>query len=477
MRSTSRAVVVLAVAFALAMQPAAAPGAGPFDVGITDPAEPGFGELDVPGAYDAARAANVRVVRIPAAWSVIARRRPSDPANHADPAYDWSGMDARVNAIAGRGMEPLLSLYAAPGWAKTTREYGGQPRPTPKPEDFAAFVTAAARRYSGATAGVGRVRYYQLWNEPNLKTYLDPVDAVEQYRAMVKAAYPAVHAAATGNRVVAGGLAPYAAFKEDIAPLRFMRELLCMSAGSRPRPTCETTVPFDIWSTHPYTNGGPNRSARARDDVSLGDLPEMRRLLRAAERAGHVDPARRSSTMDDEDFWVTEFSWDTKGPDPGGVPLSRHARWVAEAFYNVWRNDVSLLVWFQLRDNPKGTFSWGQTWQSGLFFRTTEKYADEKAKPVRGVVRFPFVALPARRGSLVWGRTPKAGKGRVAIERRSGRRWVRVTTVRANSHGVFRRTLRGNRGATLRARLGSEAAVPFKVERTRDRQVRPFGGP
>ena len=196
----------------------------------------------------------------------------------------------------------------------------------------------------------------------------------------------------------------------------------------------------------------------------------MRRVLRAAERAGNVKPKGAR-------FWVTEFSWDTKAPDPGGVPLSTHARWVAEAFYNMWRNDVSNVVWFQLRDNPKGTFTWGQTWQAGLFFRTAEKYANEKAKPFRQVIRFPFVALPRRGGATIWGRTPSSGAADVVIERRSGKRWVKVGSVRAKGGGIFRRSLRGNSGALLRARVGAEAAVPFRVERTRDRSVRPFGGP
>ena len=463
-----RTSLALAVAAAAAALPAGPAAAAPdrFEVGITDPAEPNFGERDLPGAYDAARAANIRLVRVPVAWSVVARySRPADPTNPSDPAYDWSGFDERVAAIRSRGMEPLLSLYATPGWAKPSSD-----RQTPRPADFADFAAAAARRYSQATYGGPAVTHWQLWNEPNLSTYLDPSDAVEQYRAMVNAAYAAIKRVSASNRVVAGGLAPYAAYKDDIAPLRFMRELLCMSRGARPRPTCRATVAFDVWSHHPYTTGGPNRSARARDDASLGDLPEMRRLLRAAERAGHVKGAGRA------DFWVTEFSWDTKGPDPDGVPLARHARWVAEAFYNMWRSDVSLCVWFQLRDNPKGTFTWGQTWQSGLFFRTAERYADERSKPVRQVIRFPFVALPRRGGATVWGRTPTNGAGRVAIERRRGGRWVRVTTVSANRHGVFRRTIRGNSGAVLRARLGAEAARPFSVERTRDYRVNPFGG-
>jgi len=61
--------------------------------------------------------------------------------------------------------------------------------------------------------------------------------------------------------------------------------------------------------------------------------------------------------------------------------LREHARWVSEALYRMWQDGVSLVVWFQLRDNPKGTFTWGQTYQSGLYFRTTPLYADEREKP------------------------------------------------------------------------------------------------
>jgi cellulase (glycosyl hydrolase family 5) len=462
--------LVLALA-ALAVAPAGATGANRFDIGITDPLEPGFGEQDTAAAYDAVRAAKIRLVRIPVAWSTLATRRPRNAAAHTDPEYQWGPLDARVAAMARRGLEPLLSLYAAPGWAKTRRADGSL-RPTPRVDDFTTFAGAAARRYSGATPGIPRVRYWQIWNEPNLRTYLDQSDSVAQYRALVTEGYRAIRSVAVDNQVLAGGLAPYAAYEGDIPPLRFMRELLCMSGRRRPRPTCDVSVPFNVWSHHPYTVGGPNRSARAADDVSLGDLPEMRTLLRAAEEAGHVAAAGPVA------FWVTEFSWDTRGPDPWGVPLARHARWVAEAFYNMWRSDVSAAVWFQLRDNPMGTFTWGQTWQAGLFFRTTPLYANERAKPVRQVIRFPFVALPAPRArATVWGRTPRSGPGTVTVERRSGARWVRLARVRAGRHGIFRTRVRAGAGTLLRARAGSETAVPFRVARTRDRRVNPFGGP
>ena len=61
-----------------------------------------------------------------------------------------------------------------------------------------------------------------------------------------------------------------------------MREMLCMSSGATPRATCNDRAEFDVWAHHPYTYGGPTHSAFHPDDVSLGDLGEMRRLLDAA---------------------------------------------------------------------------------------------------------------------------------------------------------------------------------------------------
>jgi hypothetical protein len=102
-------------------------------------------------------------------------------------------------------------------------------------------------------------------------------------------------------------------------PLTFMRELLCLSRELR--PTCRQRVRFDVWSHHPYTSGGPTHEAQLPDDASLGDLPEVRRVLDAAVRAGHVRSRGKPR------FWVTEFSWDSKplrvwGLTPAGKPGS-----------------------------------------------------------------------------------------------------------------------------------------------------------
>jgi hypothetical protein len=452
--------LVAAIALAGLAAPAFAHAApNRFDIGVQDPLE--FPEQDPAGAYRTARADGVRFVRLPITWSNVVHNRPSHPTDPGDPQYDWSGLDGRLNSILARRMVPLFEVYAAPPWTHGSRL-------TARVSDFGAFVTAAARRYNGSSRP--RVRYWQMWNEPNLRMFLD--DSPAHYRAMVNAGYKAVKSVHSDNVVIAGGLAPFSdpSNQYGIAPFPYMQSVLCMSGGAHPHATCKAKTSFDIWSHHPYTSGGPNHSAALPQEASLGDLPEMHRLLVAARRAGHIRSRGQPG------FWVTEFGWDTKPPDPGGVPVARHARWVAEAMYRMWQSDVSMMVWFKLRDDPFNG-DWGAGFQGGLYFNTTPRYADEQAKPVADVIRFPFAAVPEGGRVSVWGRTPRSRGGKVAIEMSRGSGWVSIAKVQANSHGLFRLRLNGRRGATLRARVaGSPASRPFTDVHTSDVAVRPFGG-
>jgi hypothetical protein len=444
-----RAGVLAALFLAIAC---AAPAQGrPLETGFVDPAESAFGETDLPGAYAAARGAGARVVRVQVFWGGVALAAPKDATNPADPAYSWRTVDQRVRDIVAAGMEPLLSIHGTPGFARLRG-------PTPNPSDLGAFAAAMARRYDGAQrtrdgSVLPRVRRFQIWNEPNLKDYLDQQDAPVQYREMLRAAHPAIHRVHEDNVVVAGGLAPFAGpqGRYGVAPLPFMRAVLA------------EPVPFDVWAHHPYTSGPPAGRAANRGDASIGDLPVIRSILRST---GH-GRAR---------LWATEFSWDSGPPDPFGVPLAEHGRWVAEGLYRMWRHGVSLVVWFQLRDNPRGTFTWGQTFQSGLYFKSAPLYAQERAKPALRAFRFPFVALPARGAVRVWGRTPDGAAARVTVERRAGRSWRRVATLRADRDGIFERRVRVRRGALLRARIGRDTSRPFAARTTRRRFVNPFGG-
>src|SRR5207253_2163622 len=219
------------------------------------------------------------------------------------------------------------------------------------------------------------------------------------YRDMLNAFASSVHSVHTDNLVIAGGLAPFTSFAGKqhlwgVAPLEFMRLMLCMS--KRLKPTCSNHSSFDIWSHNPYTSGGPTHHALLPDDVSIGDLPQMRRLLLAAIRSHHV------ATSKHVQFWVTEFGWDSSPPDPQGVPLRLHARWVAEALYRLWEAGVSMVAWYKLRDEPfKSSLV-----QSGLYFRGLNVVGD-RPKPALEAFRFPLVAFRQNQyRAFTWGRTP-----------------------------------------------------------------------
>ena len=449
--------------------------------------------LDLPGettpepstvAFRRAAAAGATVVRLPVVWSQVAPA--TRPANFgaddpAEPAYRWNVLDDSIRQAARYGLQPLVFFYDAPKWAESPKTYGGVALSNvPDPAEIGRFAKALARRYSGSFEGLPRVRYWEAWNEPNISLYFYPqlVDnrpiSPLWYRDVLSEFASAVHSVRPDNLVVAGGTAPFRDNTPDVlrqrkdwGPLSFMREVLCMSRSLR--PTCDAKVTFDAWAHHPYTSGGPTHSALLPDDVSLGDLPEMKRVLDAAVRAGHV--VTRSGAPE---FWVTEFSWDSRPPDPKGVPQPLLNRWVAEALYRMWSSGVSLVTWFTLRDQPM-TASF---YQSGLYYRGS-KLADDRPKPHLTAFRFPVVAFREGSQVMVWGRTPSGRGGAVVVEQRAAGGWKRLGTLRTNRYGLFQTRLRTDQGGDVRARYpaGRAVSLPFSLRKLADRSFNPFGLP
>jgi hypothetical protein len=438
-----------------------APPFRPLETAIVDPGL--FVGPDAEAAMARAVRAGATAIRVPLDWRGVApakRPRGFDALDPDDPAYTWSGIDEELVRLREHGLRPILDVAGAPAWAY--RRFGAVERPDPGA--FGRFVLAAVRRYDGSDPDLPRVTQWQVWNEPNkVPGRAAKAGAAAWYRRMVNAFAASVHSR-PGNLVVAGGLSPFG-ITTAVAPLRFMRGVLCQSTGSRPHSTCGERVHFDVWSVHPYTVGGPEHHAYRPDDVSLGDLPEVRRLLTAAVRNGNVV----STTV--PRLWVTEFGWDTKPPDPKGVPARVQARWVSEALYRMWSSGVSLVTWFLLRDDARRA----SPYQSGLYFRGST-FADDRPKPMLTAFRFPFVALPEDGRVLIWARTPDGKAARVVIERRSGSGWQPVATVAANRLGILQTKLRPTRGV-LRARIGAAGptSLPFAVTKTRDREYLPFG--
>ena len=229
--------------------------------------------------------------------------------------------------------------------------------------------------------------------------------APAHYRSMVNAFAEGVKRVHSNNVVVAGGLFPFVINRpgaQAIGPLRFMREVLCLS--KRNRPNCDQRVRFDVWSHHPYTSGGPTHRADNPDNVSIRDLPRMRKVLRAAVRYKRIIHNRSVR------FWVTEFSWDSNPPDPKGVPIDLHARWVAEALYRMSAlgRQPGHLVPAPRRRRERTTA------QRDIRIRGAPTFCAgglgcDRPKLSFQAFRFPFVAFRSGRNVRVWaGRPPAA---------------------------------------------------------------------
>ena len=141
-------------------------------------------------------------------------RRAPDPARSA-----WDKYDFIVDQAQAFSLEILARLDAQPGWARSApnptslrRHQVVIARPPANVDDYADFV-GGGRRYKG------KVRYFQIWNEPNLIGDGRPQPDPAAYTALLKAAYQAAHAANPDAVIL-------------MAPLR---------PGARPAPVNTTT--------------------------------------------------------------------------------------------------------------------------------------------------------------------------------------------------------------------------------------------
>ena len=430
-------------------------------------------------AFSLLRRAGMSSVALGVSWSATApARRPAhwNPSSPTDRHYRWAVADAQITRVARAGFQPVVIVTDAPAWARLARRSAVSP---PRTADFGAFMHALAARYSGRTARLPRVRYWQIWNEPNITLFFAPQIDVKTrkftspdvYRNMLNAASSSIHAVHSDNVVIAGSTAPFRditpavkAIDSDWGPLSFMRRLLCIDDTGH--STCDSKVSFDAWATHPYTSGGPTHHAQLPNDVSLGDLPKMRATLDAAVKAGHIRSARSPQ------FWANEFSWDSSPPDRCSPPMSLLKRWVPEAFYRMWANGIDAVYWFKLMDDPLRT----SFYQSGLVFHA-RTLAAAKPKPYFEAFRFPFVALARGSSVYVWAHTPFGRPARVTVQQSSGSRWRTTAVLKADRYGIAQANLSAKPVGQFRAILGTrhEKSLPFSMTVPPDRFFNPFG--
>jgi len=147
--------------------------------------------------------------------------------------FDWERPDRIIDQAEKAGLNLIARIDNQPGWAG-----GGFPGigPPANMQDYADFLYAFASRYKG------RVRAYQIWNEPNLaREWGEQPPDPAGYTNMLKIAYAAIKRADPDAMVISAGLAPTSRWDNVAMPdVEFLKGMY--AAGAKPY--------FDVLGVH-----------------------------------------------------------------------------------------------------------------------------------------------------------------------------------------------------------------------------------
>jgi hypothetical protein len=230
----------------------------------------------------------------------------------------WDKYDQIVKLAQDYGLELLVRLSSPPDWSRAEGAAGGAFAPPDNVSDFADYAAAVAAHYRG------RVRYYQVWNEPNIFSEWGnhPVDP-EAYTRLLCATYKSLKQVDPSIVVVSGVLAPTAelgALNEfggnNLNDYIFLQRMYAAGAGP-----C-----FDVMSVQGYGLwSGPTDHRRRPLIVNYGRNQFIRDEMVRNGDAGKA-------------IWISEMNWNAVpelsgiAPSFGQVTLEQQARYAPQAY-------------------------------------------------------------------------------------------------------------------------------------------------
>ena len=310
-------------------------------------------------AFPRYKALRIKVLRVNLYWGDVlgaARvRRPAQPTNPADPAYNWFIFDNTARRAQQNGIRLVFSILFTPRWAGPRKN--AAPR---RMADLRNFAIAAARRYSGTYVAVPgerplpAVRHWLAWNEPNNPVFLQPqfrrvgrryaAWSPRIYSQMCNAIYSGVKAVNRANKVGCGVTAPRGnnaarQSRPSISPIYFAQGMKRWRAR------------YDAYAHHPYygerfETPTSRPAVKGSTAVLLGNINDLFRVI-----------GRKR-------LWITEYGYQTKPERLFPVSFQQQARYVAQSFAIARRHPrIDMMLWFLLRDDPRIRSGW----QSGFF--------------------------------------------------------------------------------------------------------------
>jgi hypothetical protein len=293
------------------------------------------------------RAAGVGWIRQQIPWKEIERDAKGDFWDRKWNKDAWANYDNVIDLAHEYGMDVIARVDTSPDWSRPGRssENDWDQAPPERFEDYGDFLYTLASRYRG------KIRAYQIWNEPNLaiewgQQAPDPAG----YTRLLTIAYARIKAADPDAIVLSAAMAPTIEESDRaLNELVFLQQMY--DAGARGA--------FDVLAVQAYgLRSGP-------DDLRLtsGDVNFSRTLVVRELMVKNGDAARP--------IWATEVGWNAPpagyaGPIPyGAVSEQLQAKYTIRAFERAreeWPWMGVMAVWFFKLPEP-----WeGQPW---YFFR------------------------------------------------------------------------------------------------------------
>ncbi|MDE0429300.1 MAG: cellulase family glycosylhydrolase [Caldilineaceae bacterium] len=294
--------------------------------------------------------------------------RRNEPARSA-----WEKYDHIVALAEQYDIELIVRLSNPPAWSRAQGNDAGAYGPPDDFQDYADFAAAVAERYRG------RVRYYQIWNEPNIypEWGVYPSDP-EAYTDLLKAGATAVRAANPEAVIIAGALAATIDLDGTTIGGRNFSDLLFLQrmydAGAAPYFDVMAAQGYGLWS-------GPTDRRMHPRIINFG-RPQYIRDLMVANGDAH------------KPVWLSELNWNAAPecaePRYGRVSLEEQAANLPLAFERI-RADWPWLgvanVWFMKR----ATDLWELNCQPEAYFRLLAP--DFTPQPVYESIRTYIAAL------------------------------------------------------------------------------------
>ncbi len=291
------------------------------------------------------------IVRLLVLWNQAAPRRPANATNPFDPAYRLDDVDEAVRSAQQMDQEVMLTISGTPRWANGGQTPNRMPRNL---RDLTNFSRAIAARYSGRYAGYPFVRFWSVWNEPNLQLFLAPQFnargqsvAPANYAKLYAAAYAGIKGGNPTAQIAIGETSARGSDRpQGIRPTHSPGKFAELVAKANPR------LKFAAWAHHPYPSTPNLRPGQIVKwpNVSLTSLPRFQ------------DNLKRWFRQRNPQIWVTEYGHQTRPQDSLGVSYAVQSAYIRQAISLAKRYPfVGMFIWFVYQDDQ------GQEWESGLY--------------------------------------------------------------------------------------------------------------